>query len=139
MLGWMMNDVTPATKQLAMQAFGTGARYGLLLPYSRKHETEADEIGLMLMARAGYDPSEAPLFWGRFAQAGSSNTPEWRLHIQRRSAGNRAHGETPHCSFALRKQPLSFWQGRNACLRTVLELWRRITSAVLQLTAHPID
>lgn len=77
MLGWMMNDVTPATKQLAMQAFGTGARYGLLLPYSRKHETEADEIGLMLMAKAGYDPSEAPLFWGRFAQAGSSNTPEW--------------------------------------------------------------
>lgn len=77
MLGWMMNDVTPATKQLAMQAFGTGARYGLLLPYSRKHETEADEIGLMLMAKAGYDPTEAPLFWGRFAQGGSTGTPEW--------------------------------------------------------------
>jgi predicted Zn-dependent protease len=77
MMGWMMNDVTPATRQLAMQAFGMGARYGLLLPYSRKHETEADEIGLMLMSKAGYDPSEAPLFWGRFAEIGSSGTPEW--------------------------------------------------------------
>ena len=62
-----------------MRAFGTGAEYGLLLPYSRHHESEADAIGLTLMAKAGYDPSEAPLFWGRFGKsAGGANKPaEW--------------------------------------------------------------
>jgi predicted Zn-dependent protease len=79
MLGWAMSETTPATRELAMKAFGTGVQYGVLLPYSRKHESEADEIGLQLMAKAGYDPAEAPLFWGRFGQAkqGSETPPEW--------------------------------------------------------------
>jgi predicted Zn-dependent protease len=49
------------------------------LPYSRHHESEADSIGIQLMAKAGYDPSEAPLFWGRFgnAKSGSESPPEW--------------------------------------------------------------
>ena len=78
-LGWAMADTTPATRDLAMRAFGTGAQYGILLPYSRHHESEADSIGLQLMAKAGYDPSEAPLFWGRFGNAKSSTgaPPEW--------------------------------------------------------------
>lgn len=78
-LGWAMSDYSPATRQLAQKAFGTGVQYGVLLPYSRKHESEADEIGLHLMARAGYDPAEAPLFWGRFgtAKQGSEAPPEW--------------------------------------------------------------
>jgi predicted Zn-dependent protease len=78
-LGWALTESTPATREMTMRAFGTGTQYGILLPYSRKHESEADEIGLQLMARAGYDPSEAPLFWGRFAQAkeGGSAPPEW--------------------------------------------------------------
>jgi predicted Zn-dependent protease len=53
-------------------AFGTGyavgAQVGVLLPYSRKHESEADELGLLYMARAGYDPREAVEFWKRFAE-----------------------------------------------------------------------
>ncbi len=78
-IGWAMSDYSPATRELAQRAFGTGAQYGVLLPYSRKHESEADEIGLHLMARAGYDPAEAPLFWGRFgaAKQGSETPPEW--------------------------------------------------------------
>lgn len=78
-LGWAMTDTTPVTRQLAMKAFGTGVQYGVLLPYSRHHESEADAIGLQLMSKAGYDPSEAPLFWGRFAQAkaGTEAPPEW--------------------------------------------------------------
>lgn len=78
-LGWAISDTTPATRDLAMRAFGTGAEYGLLLPYSRHHESEADAIGLTLMAKAGYDPSEAPLFWGRFGKVtGGANKPaEW--------------------------------------------------------------
>jgi metalloendopeptidase OMA1, mitochondrial len=78
-IGWAMSDSSPATREIAMRAFGTGAQYGVLLPYSRKHESEADEIGLHLLARAGYDPSEAPLFWERFGSAkqGSEAPPEW--------------------------------------------------------------
>ena len=56
-------------QQLIMQAYGLGSQYGVLLPYSRKHELEADEIGLMLMSKAGYDPTEAPHFWQRFGES----------------------------------------------------------------------
>jgi len=55
------------TRDLAMQAYGLGTQLGVMLPYSRTHELEADEIGLLYMARAGYDPREAIEFWKRFA------------------------------------------------------------------------
>jgi predicted Zn-dependent protease len=57
------------TQQLAMQAYGIGAQTGVLLPYSRKQETEADRIGLILMAKAGYEPAKAIEFWQRMSQA----------------------------------------------------------------------
>ncbi len=55
-----------ATQNMAMQAYGLGAQYGVLLPYSRTQEAEADRIGLLYMARAGFDPREAIAFWQRF-------------------------------------------------------------------------
>jgi len=78
-LGWAVSETSPMTRDLAMRAFGTGTQYGILLPYSRHHESEADSIGIQLMAKAGYDPAEAPLFWGRFGNAKSSSEapPEW--------------------------------------------------------------
>jgi predicted Zn-dependent protease len=54
------------TGDLAMQAYGVGTQVGVLLPYSRTQELEADRIGLIYMARAGYDPREAIAFWQRF-------------------------------------------------------------------------
>jgi predicted Zn-dependent protease len=54
------------SRELAMQAYGLGAQVGVLLPYSRTQEIEADRIGLLYMARAGYDPREAVAFWRRF-------------------------------------------------------------------------
>ena len=66
-LGAALGTEAGATRDLAMQAYGLGAQYGVMLPYSRTHELEADELGLIYMARAGYDPAEAIEFWKRFA------------------------------------------------------------------------
>lgn len=65
------------TSQAVMQALGAGAQYGALLPFSRKHESEADYIGLLLAAQAGYDPHEAVHVWERMAQAGGNQPPEF--------------------------------------------------------------
>ena len=54
-----------AEAKLLMPAFGAGATVGFTLPYSRHHESEADEIGLMYAANAGYDPYAAITFWER--------------------------------------------------------------------------
>jgi predicted Zn-dependent protease len=65
------------TRQLYMGAFAVGAHYGAMLPYSRKHESEADHMGLNMMAMAGYDPRKAPAFWERMAAAGGAAPPEF--------------------------------------------------------------
>jgi predicted Zn-dependent protease len=66
------------TQQLWMTAFGVGAQYGILLPYSRTQESEADHLGLIFMAIAGYDPHEALTFWQRMEQASKGQSiPEF--------------------------------------------------------------
>lgn len=65
----------PSRKELLMQAYGVGSKYGVLLPYSRKQESEADHIGITLMAQAGYDPNAAPGFWKRFGDLKQGNQP----------------------------------------------------------------
>lgn len=65
------------TQAMAVAAFGAGASIGILLPYSRLHESEADRIGLTLMARCGYDPRAAVPFWERMNRAAQSRPPEF--------------------------------------------------------------
>ncbi len=66
------------TKQLWMTAFGVGVQYGALLPYSRVQESEADHLGLIFMAMAGYDPNASLQFWQRMsAQQGGQAPPEF--------------------------------------------------------------
>lgn len=63
--------------QMLMAALGLGAQYGILLPYGRKQESEADEIGLQYMAEAGFDPSQAVALWHNMASQGSGQPPEF--------------------------------------------------------------
>jgi metalloendopeptidase OMA1, mitochondrial len=70
-------DLDPGTRQAVMGAIGAGAKYGLLLPFSRDHESEADKVGLMLMAKACFDPREAPRLWERMGQASSGAPSEF--------------------------------------------------------------
>ena len=62
---------------LFRSALGAGAKFGVLMPFGRKHESEADEIGLLYMARAGYDPQESIRFWKRMENTGGNQPPEF--------------------------------------------------------------
>lgn len=63
------------TQRLFMQSYGMGAQIGVLLPFSRLHETEADRLGLIFMAMAGYDPRVAVGFWQRMSAAQEGASP----------------------------------------------------------------
>jgi predicted Zn-dependent protease len=65
------------TQSLWMTAFGVGAQVGVLLPFSRTQEAEADHLGLIFMAMAGYDPNVAVTFWQRMAAEGGGKPPEF--------------------------------------------------------------
>ncbi|MCK0124700.1 M48 family metallopeptidase [Gelidibacter sp. F2691] len=72
----VIND--PETLNLFNQAYGVGTNLGVMLPFSRSHESQADEIGLYLMAIAGYEPLEAANLWRRMnAQSGGQAPPEF--------------------------------------------------------------
>jgi len=62
-IGTLISDKPQQTQALFGLAFGLGSQLGVLLPYSRKHEYEADRLGLIIMAMAGYDINVAPGFW----------------------------------------------------------------------------
>ena len=65
------------TQRMVMGALGMGAQYGVLLPFSRKHESEADFMGLIYLARACYDPREAPKIWERMAENSTGQPQEF--------------------------------------------------------------
>ena len=74
--GFSMKNNTQ--RNIILSTLGVGVLYGFTLPFSRSHESEADQIGLLYMARAGYDPNQALQFWQRFSQVkGGKAPPEW--------------------------------------------------------------
>jgi metalloendopeptidase OMA1, mitochondrial len=72
-----LSDMDYEKQRAMMGALGAGAQYGVLMPFSRNHESEADHIGLIYMARAGYDPRESINFWRRMEHSSQSQPPEF--------------------------------------------------------------
>ena len=74
-LSELLKSKPAETQQLWMGVFGVGAQYGVLLPYSRTHESEADRLGLIFMAMAGYNPNGAVEFWQRMSAGKQGQAP----------------------------------------------------------------
>ena len=72
-----MKDEPAETRNMWLAAYGVGSQVGVLLPFSRTQESEADHLGLIFMAMAGYDPHAAPEFWKRMASQGGAKPPEF--------------------------------------------------------------
>ena len=72
-----MKSKPEQTQKIIMSAFGAGSQYGIILPFSRTHENEADRLGLIFMAMAGYDPAEAVKLWERMKALGGDKPPEF--------------------------------------------------------------
>src|SRR5438094_2638007 len=72
-----LSDMDYDKQRVVMGALGAGAKFGVLMPFSREHESEADHIGLIYMARAGYDTRESIRFWQRMENAGGAQPPEF--------------------------------------------------------------
>jgi metalloendopeptidase OMA1, mitochondrial len=75
--GVSVGDMSPQARQAVMGALGAGAKFGVLLPFSRDHESEADKMGLFFAAAACFDPREAPKLWERMAALGGARPPEF--------------------------------------------------------------
>jgi predicted Zn-dependent protease len=78
-VGQVAGAYVPGAQQAISTAYSLGSQYGVLLPYSRTQELEADHLGLLYMARAGYDPREAVGFWMRFAADENNAKPAFEF------------------------------------------------------------
>jgi predicted Zn-dependent protease len=72
-----IGKVSPGIHDEVLQAYGLGTTVGVLLPWGRTQESEADRIGLTLMAKAAYDPAAAVAFWERMSKIGGDKPPEF--------------------------------------------------------------
>lgn len=71
----VLRDKPDNAKKIWASVIGMGTKFGVMLPFSRRHETEADHIGLIFMSMAGYDPNKAVDFWQRMSQSGEGKAP----------------------------------------------------------------
>jgi len=107
--GLLVSKKSEITRAGVNTLYGLGTQYGVMLPYSRKHEYEADQMGLIFLAMAGYDPSKAVGFWERMAANSANNTAEIKntqtsnaSSIAKLNAGSAAEFMSTHPSDANR-------------------------------------
>lgn len=111
-----LDQVTPQYRDVIVGGLGVGAQYGVLLPFSRKHESEADVVGQRFMAEAGFNPAEAVTLWEKMAKLSQGQQPpQWmsthpadETRIERLRANlpettnlyrkARAAGKNPRCA-----------------------------------------
>ncbi|GIW40185.1 MAG: hypothetical protein KatS3mg076_0762 [Candidatus Binatia bacterium] len=125
-----LGDMSPASRNALMQAFGLGVQFGVVLPFSRSQESEADHIGLILMAKAGYDPEAALGLWERMEETSKAAPPEFlsthpsygtrREQIRRwLPEAGRYYASAPKADVAPLPQPEGWERGReHAALET---------------------
>ena len=76
-LNQALSEKSARIQQIGNTVYGLGAQYGVTLPFSRKHESEADYMGLIFMTMAGYNPSTAVTFWQKMSANGGASIPEF--------------------------------------------------------------
>lgn len=76
-LNMLMGAKSETSQKVVASIYGLGSNYGVMLPFSRKQEYEADKLGLIFMAMAQYNPKEAIEFWTRMSSGKSAKTPEF--------------------------------------------------------------
>ena len=115
---WWMEDAYDSKREVVQTAYGMATEYGAILPYSRKHETEADLIGLRLMAQAGYDPREAPLFWERFggAKGGAASWEFASTHPSDERRANDLRDNLPEAMELYEAAPTKFGKGESVAV-----------------------
>jgi predicted Zn-dependent protease len=87
-----------------MAAVGIGTQFGVMLPFSRKHESEADEMGLTIMARAGFDPSESVKLWQNMSKNSKGAPPEFlSTHPANTTRIKRLQSKIPKADLIYRK------------------------------------
>ncbi len=98
--------------QIGVGMLGIGAQYGVILPFSRLHESEADVIGLDLMANAGFNPEESVVLWQKMEQASKGKNPAEFLSTHP-SHGTRIQELKQHMPAAVRKFREAMAQGKH--------------------------
>jgi metalloendopeptidase OMA1, mitochondrial len=104
--GVAVGEMDPQQQRMVMAALGAGLQYGVLLPYARDHESEADYLGLMLAAAACFNAGEAPRLWERMGAASQGQSPPEFM--------------STHPSPGTRIERLTALQGEAAAIRTAL-------------------
>jgi len=107
-----LGDLDYNSQRAVMGVLGAGAQYGVLLPFSRDHESEADRIGVIYMARAGYDPRAAIAFWQRMGSQGGKKQAEF-------ASTHPSHGTRISALEAQMPEALEVWRqaGGGAAVR----------------------
>ncbi len=104
-LNEIIKEKPEQTRGIFNSAYGLGSQFGVMLPFSRDHELEADKLGLIFMAMAGYDPQTAVGFWERMSSMGGQKPPEFMsTHPSDASRINKIKAALPEAMQYYKKQ-----------------------------------